>query len=145
MTGNSFGSEDAIDHLELTWTDLDIAKENLLRISEHYQMYRDINAYGYRVLTKDGVFAANENKDWFVNKPQLYCISTQSAIAEGDKAKVGDGNWGYRPDYQMAVYCLKLKADNGKPVQISAFWCGHFERLYEAEIELNNNDWKITF
>lgn len=33
-TGNSFGSEDTWDYLELTWKNLDVAKENLQRIKE---------------------------------------------------------------------------------------------------------------
>lgn len=43
---------------------------------------------------------------------------------------------------------LKLKADNGNYMQMSAFWCGYFETLHEAEIIINENypsDLKIRF
>lgn len=143
-TGNSFGSEYTTDYLELTWQNIDTAKENLLRIKEHYEMYRNIEVYGSK-LTKEQWFAQNKDKEWFVNKPKLYCISSNDAIDEKDKNKVGEGNWEYRPDDYDAVHCLNLKADNGNAMQIYAFWCGYFEILYGAEIEVNSDDMKISF
>jgi hypothetical protein len=59
--------------------------------------------------------------------------------------QVGEGNWGYRPDEYYATNCLKLKADNGNSMQLSAFWCGYFETLYGAEIEADDSDMKISF
>lgn len=38
-TGNSFGSEDTYDILEMSWKDLEVAKDNLKRIEEHYRYY----------------------------------------------------------------------------------------------------------
>ena len=141
-TGNSFGSEDTWEYLDLTWKNLDVAKENLKRIGEHYTMYTDLE--GYRT-NKYELFDKNKDKEWFVYKPKLFCISSNNAIVEKDKKKVGDGNWEYRPDDYYAGHCLKLKADNGNTMQISAFWCGYFETLHEAEIEVNNDDMKIKF
>jgi hypothetical protein len=143
-TGNSFDSEDTTKYLELTWQNIDIAKENLLRIKEHYEMHRNIEGYGSK-LTKEQWFAKNKDKEWFVNKPKLFCISSNNAINEKDKNKVGEGDWEYRPDDYYADHCLNLKADNGNSMQISAFWCGGFETLYGAKIELNNDDMKISF
>lgn len=42
-TGNSFGSEDTEDLVELDWDNLDIAKENLQYIKEHYKQYEECN------------------------------------------------------------------------------------------------------
>lgn len=147
LTGNSLGSENATDYLELTWKDIDVAKENLIRIREHYEMHRGIGSYSYgsNKFTKEQWFAKSKDKEWFVNHPKLFCISSNNAINESDKQKVGEGNWEYRPDDHYAKHCLRLKADNGNSMQISAFWCGHFETLYEAEIEINNDDMKISF
>lgn len=143
-TGDSERSNDTEDYLELTWTNLEIAKENLQRIKEHYTMYNSINEYNPK-LKAEQLFKNNLNKEWFVNKPKLYCISSNNAIDEKDKKKVGEGNWEYRPDHYYAEYCLKLKTDKGTDMQINAFWCGHFEHLHSAEIEVNNDDMKITF
>jgi hypothetical protein len=143
-TGNSFGSHDATDYIELTWNSLDIAKENLQRIKEHYDMYRDVDNYRTPKKKAD-IFSYNKEKDWFVNIPKLFCISTNNAIDEKYKAKVGSGNWEYRPDYHYATNCLYMKSDNGKKMQLSAFWCGYFEQLHEAEIEIDDTDMKITF
>lgn len=41
-TGNSFGGEDEISELELTWKNLDIAKENLQAIKEHWLFFQEI-------------------------------------------------------------------------------------------------------
>ncbi|MHA1220022.1 MAG: hypothetical protein ACTSO5_15285 [Candidatus Heimdallarchaeaceae archaeon] len=44
-TGNSFGSEDTSDFLEGHWENLDVAKENLKRIREHYEWYQSIDGW----------------------------------------------------------------------------------------------------
>ena len=144
-TGNSFGSHDVTDYLEFTWKNLDIVKENLRWIKEHYEMYRSIHNYGNK-LKREQIFFNNKDKDWFVNIPKLYCISSNNAISEKDKNKVGEGNWEYRPD-ECAEYCLKLKLDNENDMQMSAFWCGHFEELHTAKIEIagNDDDMEINF
>jgi len=144
-TGSSLHNEDVTNYLDISWKNLDIAKENLQRIKEHYQMYQEINGYGKK-LTKNQILDKNKHKEWFVNTLKLFCISSNNAIDEKDKKKVGDGNWEYRYDEHYSIYCLKLKLDNGNDMQMSAHWCGYFETLHEAEIEMtNNNDMKISF
>ncbi len=143
-TGHSLHSEDTSDYLELTWNNLEIAKENLIIIKEHYEMYRSIHDYGNKIK-RSQVFENNKTKEWFVNTPKLFCINSNRAIDEKNKGKIGEGNWEYRPDECDAEYCLKLKADNGNYMQLRAFWIGHFEQLYEIEIEVNNDDMKISF
>lgn len=45
-TGDSFSNSVEESTLELTWTNLDVAKENLKRIKEHYTYYSKIeNSY----------------------------------------------------------------------------------------------------
>ena len=59
QTGNSFGSEDTTDYLEITWDDIDIAKENLQRIREHYEMYKELD--GYRINgSRQSIFEKNK-------------------------------------------------------------------------------------
>lgn len=48
QTGDSFGLEDCYDNLEISWDDIDIAKENLKRIQEHYLWYADKNSRRYK-------------------------------------------------------------------------------------------------
>ncbi len=130
-TGNSIESEDTIDYLELTWNILDVAKENLQRIKEHYLMYKEFDKWPKP--TEKQIFDKNIKSAWFVNEPKLY------------KKLLGDGNWEYRPEHYLATYCLFLRTDDNTPMQMRAFWCGHFERLYSAEIEMDNSDMKIEF
>jgi len=143
-TGDSFHNEDAEQTLELTWKNLDIAKENLQRIKEHYQMKEDIHRYNSK-LTLWQWYEKNKDKEWFVNKPKLFSKKHDHALDDNEKTKkaVGEGNWEYRPDSYFAEHCLYLKADNGNQMQLSAFWCGYFESLYGAEIEVDNSDMKF--
>ena len=49
QTGDSFHTEDREDILEYEWLDLDIAKECLRRIKEHYLWYESLeNSYSFR-------------------------------------------------------------------------------------------------
>jgi hypothetical protein len=147
QTGDSISSSDQKQEIELDWEDIDVAKENLNRIKEHYEMYRSIRYGGFnqKVKPRQEIFQDNINKPWFVNSPKLYCISSGNAITEKDKKKVGDGNWHYQPDPHNGEYCLKLITDKGKDFQLLAFWCGHFERLHEIEIIADKTDMKIEF
>ncbi len=114
-TSDSFTpAYDCIGYLEVTWANLDIVKENLQRIKEHYQYYTKINSYSSSMSIKEIKAFKKEHskKDWFV--------------------KEWEGS-------------LKLKTDNGVDFQISAPWCGHFERLNEVEIEADKSDMKISF
>jgi len=111
VTGDSFGSHETTNTVELEWENLDVAKENLQRIKEHYEYYSHINEMsleshkrGY-IEKKHKFIESVKEKDWFVE--QKYYDSTNS---------------------------LKLKTDNGKDFLLNAFWIGYFERLKGAEI-----------
>jgi hypothetical protein len=111
-TGDSFHNEDNIEsHLEMTWENLDVAKENLQRIKEHYKWYQD---------------KENSHFSW-KNK--------------GEKL-APEPEWHKGMEYDFSI---KLKADNGNEMQMTAFWCGYFESLNSAEIINDNSDMKITF
>jgi hypothetical protein len=44
-TGNSFGSHDANDLLDIPMSSYEIAKENKRRIKEHYKIYQERHSY----------------------------------------------------------------------------------------------------
>jgi hypothetical protein len=116
-TGDSFSNRDAEGILEMEWDDLDIAKENLQRIREHYTQY-----------------SSSRYPNWRVTKKQL----------EEQQKEATAKPW-FVKQYD---FCLNLKADNGNECQISAPWCGYFERLYGAEIiskEPEDDDMRIEF
>ena len=143
-TGNSFGSEDMIGYVDLEWTNLNVAKENLQRINEHYKQYNDVSeCRGKKELL--ALYNENRKKDWFVYKPKLVSKLSGCAIGEKEKNRIGEENCEYVPDDYFAQYCIILKTDDGKDYQMSAFWCGYFEVLYSAEIEIDNSDMKILF
>ena len=109
----------------------------------------DLSLDTVNFLVKRGnkeIHLSNKDKDWFVYVPQLVSKLNGNAIEEKHKKIVGDGNWEYVPDSHFAEHCLKLKADNGNEMQISAFWCGYFEKLYSAEIVVGEDEeLKINF
>lgn len=143
-TGDSFGSESTQDYLELEWDIIEVAKDNLQRIKEHYKMYRDLNSYSYKKKSKDEIFAENKEKSWFVYSPKLFSKNGE-AITQDTANKIGRDNYIIKPDEHLGTYCLKLIADNGNEMQISAFWCGYFETLHSAEIEFDDSDIRIEF
>lgn len=126
QTGDSFGSSDETGILEMKWENLDVAKANLQRIKEHYEMVLAISSASWEIRTgkrndtRKDITNKYQNKDWFVN----------------DK------------DYTMRENCIILYADNGNLWRFWCPWCGYFERLHSAEIihvELENDNMKINF
>jgi hypothetical protein len=116
-TGDSFNpphDEDGV--LELSWTFLDVAKENMNRIKEHYEHYtnKDIRYLTGKALKerKEEIKKQLENKPW------------------------RDRN------YETSII---LVADNGNPCMILPPWIGYFEDLKEIEIIEDVSDRKITF
>jgi len=115
QTGNSFGSHDETDYLDLTWENLDVAKANLKRIEEHYDLYRKINKYGITPKEKEKLIETNKNKDWFT-------LSTYGDFSSS----------------------LILKTDDYRDYMLHAFWTGYFERLHGGTIESFNDSMSFT-
>lgn len=136
QTGNSFGHEDTTCDVT-EHDDLTVAKENLLRIREHLKFFNQADNPRSRGKQRE-LFDAHMNERWFVNSPKLYHLEQDQAVDRMKKGKEAD--YGYRPDPYHAVHCLKLKLDNGEDFQLSAPWCGYFERLNALEIVLNDED-----
>ena len=114
-TGNSLHQYDTEDYLELSWDNLDVARENLKAIAVHYKMYRELE-YEYSLDNKYDIVTNYKNNWWFVDSKQ----------------------------YSESQHCMKLKADNGNLMQQNNFWCGYFESLYGAEITSDTSDMKFT-
>lgn len=116
-TGDSYNTEDTSDVLELTWNNLDVAKDALRRIKEHYKMNRTIDR-SYSRKEIEAVIKDNLTKDWFVLEKLVKDVI----------------------DEHKAKYCIKLKNDAGNVVQFRCFWCGHFESLHSASIVSDDSD-----
>jgi hypothetical protein len=144
QTGDSEHNYDTSDLLEIEWEDINLAKVNLQRIKEHHEMYNRLHSWEYRKKNYD-IIKEYLNKEWFVNVPRLFCISSGNAIDEKDKARVCEGNWEYRPDLQDAELELKFVLDNGNEYRMMAFWIGYFETLRKASIVVDTSDMEITF
>ncbi len=152
-TGNSFNNEYGLeDFLEMQWNDLSVAKTNLVRIKEHYEMYKELNLY-YNRNDYEGILQNNEKKDWFVKELQLVARKNKDedkpnnwyAVDKGSKKKMKDHVFKEVIRKDMAEYNLKLYTDAGKAWQIHAPWCGYFETLVELEIVDDNSGMKIFF
>lgn len=108
-TGDSFHTEDTETTLEMRWENLDIAKENLERIKQHHEYYYDSKKrYTFRYNEKDFYDKWKSVPDFIVIDPRV-----------------------------ASFPMLKLKLDNGNEMEMWPMWCGHFERLYGAEIKID--------
>jgi len=152
-TGNSFGSENLQDELDMSWEDLDVAKSNLKRIQEHYIQYQELNEYKfYKKRTNQEILKSNQNKDWFV-KREKHAVFGEKGDDDYDVVdkkryeanKEAGKKVGMVLDQDAAEFSIILKADNGNDWQIHAPWCGYFESLNSAEIVVDNSDMKIEF
>ena len=122
-TGDSFHTEkNVIRTLELKFESLDVAKDALRRIKEHYKFY------------------ASVNKNWRITNKEREAITKEAS--KQDWAATKNGKIQYD-------FCLVIKTDNGNSFQFSAPWCGFFERLNEAWIEkegdLEDDDMRVRF
>ena len=117
QTGDSFGSEDTTSEVGCSWTNIDKAKEALQSITEHYRARHEFGSIPH---TKQDVFLEKlKETKWF------------------DVSKESSWIW---------PHCLNVEKDDGTVQRISAFWCGHFETLYSAEISVEGDtDMKVTF
>ena len=74
-TGNSFGSSNEEDYLELTWEKKEIARDALRRIKEHYIYYKEKHKYYLRTPEEKEINARiikeAAYKDWFVDDDTL--------------------------------------------------------------------------
>lgn len=144
-TGDSFSNQnDLIGYLELEFNDLSVAEANIQRIKEHYEQYKDTESYS---STDQELFLKNRDKDWFVYKERLVAFDPNDTIKSNHKYFAIDKkdiknckSKGYETlyiiDESSAKNEIKLYADTGAAWQIWAPWCGHFETLCSAEIEI---------
>lgn len=127
-TGDSFKTEQGLTGiLNFTWENLDIAKENLQRIKEHYNFYQ-----------------VNNNTNWpeFIADKKRYETKDESNIRiENIKNNARTKDW-YDGKYD---FYLKLKMDDGIFYTTHPEWCGYFETLNYVEIISDSLDMKIEF
>jgi hypothetical protein len=124
-TGDSHGSEDTSGVLEMEWANLDIAKENLRRIKEHYICYKVDSCYSgkkgyyFNILSPEHklMYNTKEQKDWYI----------------------------IEKFWKTYHHSIVLKTDNGDPWQISPFWVGYFENLKEGKIISEGDDTHFEF
>lgn len=121
-TGSSFGSEDSTGVLELEWENLEVAKDNLKRIQEHWRYYSIKESL--KSFRKDKEYSnliesiEKEQPDWYVKS-------------------TSDNK--YYNHHSIILY-----TDNGKPWQFRCPWCGYFEGLYGAKITNVESDLEFT-
>lgn len=66
-TGDSFRTESGVEStLEFSWKNIEIAKANLTRIKEHYELYKEL---GYSNFEEQQAQLKNAAKnDWFASR-----------------------------------------------------------------------------
>ena len=114
--GDSESTWDSEEYVNLEWENLDVAKENLKRIKQHYKEYEFLNGWHSWETTNKEFNRRVENLKKFP--------------------------WHSPPDWHSAII---LKTDSGENFTANVFWCGYFERLKSAEIvdEFGGDDYKF--
>lgn len=104
-TGDSFSSERCTEEIGMCWESLELAREALKSIKQHYELYLERDGADCNtVKSKAGRF------DWYKN--------------DATKAK-------YDPWY----FSLAVRCDDGEWRNIPCdMWTGYFERLHSARI-----------
>jgi hypothetical protein len=112
-TGDSFGSYEHQEIFDFEWYSLELTKQNIQNIIEHYKQYKEIdNHYDKEEL----ILNLNKNKEWFV---------------ENDDIKMQSRN------------CLYIILDNKNKVQIMPEWTGYSSFLNLIEIYKNSRSIEI--
>ena len=75
-----------------------------------------------------------EHYDWYESRQSRWS-------SRPDEVALPKPSWHHGP-YEMSIF---FELDNGNEVQLLAFWCGYFEKLYSAEIVSDDEDMKIEF
>lgn len=95
-TGNSFGSEDAIDNLDLPVESLDIAKENLQRIKTHTEVMRKLDN-SYREIDKPVI-------------PDFYIVDTRGIILKIDNERTHQIDYPFWTGYFESIQRAEIIA-----------------------------------
>lgn len=105
-TGNSFKIQDEEDCLEMSWNNLDIAKENIKAIKEHYQMYEKLDDFRY---DRNKLKESNKDKWWFVDTDYY-------PFDECMKLKADNGNlmqqWNPWCGYFETLYSIEIEVND---------------------------------
>jgi len=118
--GDSVETYNREEILELEWDKLDIAKQNLKRIQEHYEWYYKIEGHSF------GNIKGRENA--MNNPPAWWDVGAEKRT----------------PVKNYDHYRVNLITDDGKSWIMSCPWCGYFERLNSAEIIEDDSDMRFT-
>jgi hypothetical protein len=144
QTGNTFHTEDAVDFIDMKWTDKEIVKKNLKAINDHYHM---TNSTKFKYSKDDELKELTEKQRkefWFphqwiwINKKGNYKVEEKDAQKNPELCKrVMD-----KFHIEHRIYLLD---NDGNKVLTNCWWNGHFETLYSIEIHTENDGTKYTF
>ena len=104
--GDSFKTWESDITLDGKW-ELDVAKENLKRIKEHYTAYDKRNNYVSMGKNENPLLEELKKERWFAPKVEYW------------------DSW---------EYSLVLLENDGSSKKYSTGWCGYFERLISAKV-----------
>lgn len=145
-TMNCHGQNYFEKYFDLRHNNLDIAKENLRRIGEHYSQYKN--------KKDEEILKANQDKPWFVKDEKL-CVffihdtdKKYQIISEDQKKDFQDESQyqlGTFIDNITAHFYIRLLNDENEPVVFLCPWCNSLDKLNSFEIEEIDSDLKLTF
>lgn len=124
-TGNSFNTEELTECIGLVWEDKELARKALASLKEHYNLYKEGEAFIPK-RPADQIEKEAMTKEWWL------------------KSDLSD----YKTYHSWWYYC-SVRMDNGDWRNLpTGMWCGYFERLHSARVviasEIGDEDY-VTF
>jgi hypothetical protein len=136
----------------LEFDDIEIAKQNLERIADHYSMYKKFNEFDPK-RNDQAFFEKYKNFDWFVlvekpcyfykeNGKRTYQAIDTDRIEKYKKEGKDVGTFIYETSATHSIY---LYTDGNVKLKMSCAWVGYNNSLNSVEIVEDFSDRKITF
>jgi hypothetical protein len=146
-TGDSFSTNDESDFVKgkdykiLLFKNIDIAKENLLRIKQHYDWQKKYNPNSYSM--RWGISLTDKENKEIAKLPRNKRDKAYEKIYLKHIPKFM--KYRSKDDLFNLEYYINLLDDNKNEVLCTCFWVGYFETLYGASIVADEEDgWSFT-
>ncbi len=133
-------------YAEVSHKNEDVAKENLVRIAEHYAQYKG--------QSDEHILNSNQDKPWFVKEEKLCVfflndsVKKYQIIDESQKKDFMDESkyeFGTFIDNITALFYIRLLTDDREEFVMRCPWCNTADKLNSFEIEKINPELKVTF
>jgi len=140
-SGDSFSSGECKTQIPLVFNNKDALINALYSIFEHNEYYQKIDSHSVHPSEKDRLYNEMKSKKWFystLDEINSLDEDVKKKLTENKQCKqeienIQNGNITWREDSYWEYY-IYIYDDNNNRIKINVFWCGYFEKFYDAKI-----------